>query len=89
MQVLAISSDSVKTLKKFRKERGQDVVFISDPKGELILRYDVKTPLVTFAQRTSFVIDQAGIIRAVFTGNDAIDEAPAFAAAQRASRLAQ
>jgi peroxiredoxin len=71
--VLAISSDERDTLVKFRAKYGKDVAFVSDPEGELIERYGVKTPVLTFAQRTTFIIDQAGVIRAVQTGGDAID----------------
>jgi peroxiredoxin Q/BCP len=71
--VLAISSDDGVTLLKFRTKYGRDVAFVSDPKGELIERYGVKTPVITFAQRTTFIIDQTGVIRAVQTGGDAID----------------
>lgn len=81
--MLAISSDSVATLKKFRSERGPDIRFAADPKAKIISLYGVKTPLISFAQRTTFVIDQAGVIQAIFTGNEAIDQSLALKAVQK------
>lgn len=80
---MAISSDDIETLKKFRKKYGPDLSFIADPKGDLIKRFGVKTPVLTFAQRTTFVIDQAGVIKAVHTGGEAIDASKAVAAVQQ------
>lgn len=40
----------------------------------------MKTPVLTFAMRTTFVIDAAGVIRAVQTGGDAIDASQALEA---------
>jgi peroxiredoxin Q/BCP len=80
--VLAISSDDAVTLLKFRTKYGRDIAFVSDPKGALIERYGVKTPVITLAKRTTFVIDQSGVIRAVQTGGDAIDVRNALRALQ-------
>lgn len=58
------------------------MTFVSDPRGELIERYGVKTPVVTMALRTTFVIGTDGVIRAVQTGGDAVDVSQALQAVQ-------
>jgi len=42
----------------------------------------VKTPILTFAMRTTFIIDTGGVIRVVQTGGDAIDARKAVKAVQ-------
>jgi peroxiredoxin len=73
VQVLAVSSDDVDTLKKFRAQFAPKLIFAADPSGALLERYGVKTPLLTFAVRTTFVIDGRRRITAVYTGGDAIE----------------
>ena len=84
--MLAISSDERETLQKFRERYGQALAFVADPEGELIARYGVKVPVLTFAQRTTFVIDRAGVIRAVQSGGDAVDARQALQVVQALSR---
>lgn len=46
---------------------------MADTEGKLIALYDVKTPVVTFAKRTTFVIGKDRRITSVTTGGDAVD----------------
>jgi len=57
---------------------------VSDPEGKLIALYDVKTPVVTFAKRTTFVIGRDRRITSVTTGSDAVDPRQAVDAAAMA-----
>lgn len=80
--MLAISSDDVETLRKFRDEYSPGLRFVSDPEGVLIRKYGVKTPLVTFARRTTFIIGTDGLVKDVQSGGDAIDAKKALGAAR-------
>ena len=46
--------------------------------GKVVGAYDVKTPVLSFAQRYTFVIGQDGKVLHVQSGSDAIDPAGAI-----------
>ena len=77
-QVFGISTDDVETLKKFQKEIAPNIAFIADPDGKLSELYDVKTPLLTYAKRYTFVIGADQKLRAVLSGSDALDPSKAL-----------
>ncbi len=60
---------------------------MADPEGRLITLYDVKTPVVTFAKRTTFVIGKDRRITSVTTGGDAVDPKQAVDSASMACGL--
>lgn len=70
--IIAVSSDKADKQAKFRREIGAEFSFVADPSGNLIRTYGVKTPLVTFAKRTTFVIAPDGKIAYIETGKDAV-----------------
>lgn len=72
-QVVAVSTDDKETLARFKKELKASFIFIPDPKSELLALYHVKMPLVPFAKRTTFVMDQKRNIVRIDTGSDAIN----------------
>lgn len=74
--VLAVSTDSAETLKKFRASLQSTDVFISDEDGKLTKLFDVKMPVVTVASRTTFVIGPGRKIIDVQSGGDAINPDP-------------
>lgn len=75
-----MSADKESTQASFRREIGAEFSFVSDPAGELIRNFGVKTPLVTFAKRTTFVIGKERKILYVDHGNDSIDSSKAASA---------
>ncbi len=79
--MIAVSADDLATQKKFKASLEATFPFVADPGGKLIELYDVKTPVVTFANRTTFVIDQNRRIVSITTGGDAIDPTAALGAA--------
>ncbi len=85
-QVLGISTDSTDTQKKFKAALQVPFALIADPEGELAKLYRVKTPVVAFAIRRTFVIGRDGRIRAIFDGGDAVDPRGAIGACQAPSR---
>jgi peroxiredoxin len=65
VQVLAISCDPVPSLRKFADEQGFDYPLLSDfwPHGAVASAYGVFNDALGAAERGSFVIDRAGILR--------------------------
>ena len=66
--MLAISVDPPDTSKKLRQDRGYTFTFLSDPKAEVIRRYDVLHPgggpgEAEIARPAEFVIDPGGVVR--------------------------
>jgi peroxiredoxin Q/BCP len=65
--------DDAATLKKFKESLKAPFAFVPDPDGKVVNAFDVKTPVVSFAQRYSFVIGEGRKILKVESGKDAID----------------
>jgi peroxiredoxin len=66
--LLAISVDPEDASKKLRQDRGYTFTFLSDPKAEVIRRYDVLHPgggpgEAEIARPAEFVIDPGGVVR--------------------------
>lgn len=72
--------DDPETQRRFKESLKAQFTFIADPEGKLVELYDVKTPVLSFAQRYTFVIGQDGRVVKVDTGGDAIDASKAIAA---------
>ena len=72
--------DDAETLKKFKESLKAPFAFVADPDGKVVKAYDVKTPVVSFAQRYTFVIGEGRKILKVESGKDAIDPDAAVAA---------
>ncbi len=70
---MAVSTDKETTQASFRREIGAPFAFIADTGGELTRKYGVKTPLVTFAKRYTFVIGKERKILHVDSGKNAVD----------------
>ena len=67
--MLAVSVDPPEASKKLKSEKGYSgITFLSDPKAEVIRRYDVLHPgggpgEAEIARPAEFVIDPAGMVR--------------------------
>ena len=67
--MLAVSVDPPEASKKLKSEKGYSgITFLSDPKAEVIRRYDVLHPgggpgEAEIARPAEFVIDPAGVVR--------------------------
>ncbi|MDC0710214.1 peroxiredoxin [Stigmatella sp. ncwal1] len=79
-QVLAVSMDDAETLKKFKESLKAPFAFIPDPDGVVVKQFDVKTPVMSYAQRYTFVVGEGRKILRVESGKDAIDPSAAIAA---------
>ena len=65
VQVLAVSVDSAYSHKIWATQEGFDFPLLADfwPHGEVARRYDVFNEVAGFANRGTFLIDKAGMIR--------------------------
>ncbi len=72
-QVIAVSSDSLETQKKFKSKIGAEFFFVADSDGTLIEQFGVKAPVITIAKRYTFVIGEGRKLLHVDSGGDAID----------------
>jgi peroxiredoxin len=71
--VIAVSTDDAKALAQFKAQLKAPFSFVSDEKVELTKVYDVKMPVMSLAQRYTFVIGEGRKILKVESGSDAID----------------
>jgi peroxiredoxin len=78
--VIAISMDDAETMKKFKAELKAPYAFIPDPEGKIVALYDVKMPVMSMANRYSFVVGEDRKVVKVQSGKDALDPAEAIAA---------
>lgn len=72
-EILAVSTDKQAKQAEFRRTIGAAFAFIADSNGDLTQKYGVKTPLVNFAKRTTFVIGKQRKILHVDAGSSAVD----------------
>ena len=80
-RVVGISTDDPDTLRKFRKETHAPFTLLSDPKGKVSEKYSGLMPIPGFhlAKRANVVVDRDGTVKALVTGNDAVDPSSAIA----------
>lgn len=71
--IIAVSADKQAKQAEFRRTIGAEFSFVSDPKADLIRSFGVKTPLVTFAKRTTFVIGKDRVVLYVEHGKSAVN----------------
>lgn len=72
-QVVAISTDDVATLKRFKAELKLPYPLLSDAGGKVSAQYAGVMPVVGVAKRANFVVEQDGRVKEVVEGGDAID----------------
>ena len=72
--------DDAETLKRFKQSLKAQFSFVPDPEGELVKKFDVKVPVLSLAQRYTFVIGEDRKILKVDSGGDAIDASKAVEA---------
>lgn len=77
-QVIGISVDSRATNQAFAQELGIKFPILSDEAKTVSKQYDVLMPLIRLAKRTTFLIDEQGIVRAIQKGGEAADPSNAL-----------
>jgi peroxiredoxin Q/BCP len=66
-EVVGISSDSVKSHERFVEKHGLPFVLLSDEGGEVRKLYGVPNTLGLFPGRVTYVIDEEGVVRHIFS----------------------
>jgi thioredoxin-dependent peroxiredoxin len=66
-EVIGISSDSVSSHQRFAQRHGLPFVLLSDEGGEVRKLYGVPNTLGLFPGRVTYVIDEEGVVRHVFS----------------------
>src|SRR5258708_1925355 len=66
-EVVGVSSDSVASHETFATKHGLPFVLLADEGGKVRRRYGVKATLGILPGRVTYVIDQAGTVRHVFS----------------------
>ena len=79
-QIIAVSTDKAAKQAEFKSHIGGDFAFVSDADASLVKKYGVKTPLVKFAKRTTFVIGKERKVLHIDTGSSAVNTDGAAAA---------
>src|SRR5512143_3951991 len=80
--VLAISTDDVATLKRFKESLGAPFIFLADPDGKVAAQYG-GVMAEGYANRATFVATPAGTIGHSEEGMAALNPASAVAACRR------
>jgi peroxiredoxin len=75
-QIVAISTDDVETLKKFKESLGAPFPFLSDPEGKVAAQFGGASE--GYANRATFVIAPDGTIGHTETGMAALVPDPAI-----------
>lgn len=60
--VVGVSTDDQATNDRFRQSLDLPFPLVGDPGGAIVKAYDVRWPLVGFAQRVTYVIEQDGTV---------------------------
>jgi thioredoxin-dependent peroxiredoxin len=66
-EVMGISLDSVKSHERFVEKHGLPFVLLSDEGGEVRKLYGVPNTLGLFPGRVTYVIDEEGVVRHIFS----------------------
>ena len=66
-EVIGISSDSLKSHQRFVEKHGLPFVLLSDEGGEVRKLYGAPNTLGLFPGRVTYVIDEEGVVRHVFS----------------------
>ena len=76
--VVGISTDSIESQRRFKRENALPFVLLSDPGGKVARQYGGTIPLIGLASRATYVVDRSGTVTDIRTGGDAIDPAGAI-----------
>lgn len=84
--MLAVSADDRETSAKFKQSLNAPFPFVPDPEGELIRLYKVKTPMVNYALRFTFVVGPGRKVLKVEHGKDSLDPSTAIVSCDLSKR---
>jgi peroxiredoxin Q/BCP len=67
-EVIGVSADSLESHNRFAGRHKLPFILLSDPKGAVGAKYDVRKALGIFPGRVTFLIDKDGVVRHVTDG---------------------
>jgi peroxiredoxin Q/BCP len=67
-EVIGVSGDSLESHNRFAGRHHLPFILLSDPKGTVGAKYDVRRALGIFPGRVTFLIDREGIVRHITDG---------------------
>jgi peroxiredoxin Q/BCP len=73
-EVMGISSDSVESHRDFAEQHKLPFTLLSDEGGKVRRRYGVPNTLGLFPGRVTYVIDEEGIVRHIFTSQLGVEK---------------
>jgi peroxiredoxin len=82
--VVAISTDDVATLKRFKAETKAPYPLLSDAGGKVAAQYVGLVPVVGVSKRANFVVGKDGRVKEVTEGQGAVDPTAAVNACSAA-----
>lgn len=78
--MVAISTDDVETLKRFKEERKAPFEFLSDADKQVAPKWSGTMAIVGYANRANYVVGKDGKILSIVEGSAAVDPSASVAA---------
>jgi thioredoxin-dependent peroxiredoxin len=73
-EVIGISSDSVESHRRFAKKHDLPFTLLSDEVGQVRKRYGVRNSFGLFPGRMTYVIDEEGVVRLIFSSQLGVEQ---------------
>jgi thioredoxin-dependent peroxiredoxin len=73
-EVIGISSDSVESHRRFAKKHDLPFTLLSDEVGQVRKRYGVRNSFGLFPGRVTYVIDEEGVVRFIFSSQLGVEQ---------------
>jgi thioredoxin-dependent peroxiredoxin len=73
-EVIGISSDSVESHRRFAKKHDLPFTLLSDEVGQVRKRYGVRHSFGLFPGRMTYVIDEEGVVRHIFSSQLGVEQ---------------
>jgi thioredoxin-dependent peroxiredoxin len=73
-EVIGISSDSVESHRRFAKKHDLPFTLLSDEVGQVRKRYGVRNSFGLFPGRVTYVIDEEGVVRLIFSSQLGVEQ---------------
>jgi thioredoxin-dependent peroxiredoxin len=73
-EVIGISSDSVESHRRFAKKHDLPFTLLSDEVGQVRKRYGVRHSFGLFPGRMTYVIDEEGVVRLIFSSQLGVEQ---------------
>jgi peroxiredoxin Q/BCP len=65
-EIIGVSTDTLDTQCRFAMRYGLEFPLVGDPRGEIAAAYGVLRPILPYARRVTYVVDEQGCVAALF-----------------------